>query len=425
MKKHTYASAERFILSREFFGMKLGLENITGFLAEIGTPQTNYPTIHISGTNGKGSTAAMLESMLRVQGYKTGLFTSPHLVSFRERVKVCGRMIPKQSMTAFVDRYRPIITKRKLSFFEVVTALALHHFWKTKVDVAVIETGLGGRLDATNVLSPTLTITTEISRDHVEILGKSLTQIAREKAGIIKRDVPHLIGLLPEPAIEIMKQRCRKIGAPLVRLHKKDFSYEPAKGTLRYSDKMLTLPSIKPALYGNHQAKNGALAVKAVAILREHNLFVSKASVCKGLAETDWRARFEIVKRSGKPTLIFDVGHNVSGVQAFVDAFKSRFPGLRTRIITGFVKRKEHQVMFDHLSQIAADYSLVPLKTKRSSDIRELMTELNWREVTSRRFGSLGTAYRELLKTTDSNDIITVIGSHYLVGEFFTEFNLV
>ena len=164
MRKHTYVSAEKFILSREFFGMKLGLDNITEFLDDIGSPQLQYLTVHIAGTNGKGSTASLLASVLRAAGYKTGLFTSPHLVSLRERIRVNGRMISTRSVAAFIDRHRKELTRRKLSFFELVAAMALDHFQRSGVDIAVIETGLGGRLDATNVLAPILTIITDISR---------------------------------------------------------------------------------------------------------------------------------------------------------------------------------------------------------------------------------------------------------------------
>jgi len=211
MPRHSYASAESFLLSREFFGMKLGLENITAFLKLIDTPQQHYHTVHLAGTNGKGSCAAMLDSILRSHGYKTGLFTSPHLVEFRERIRVNGRMIPRPSLVRFVDQYRSELTRRKLSFFETVAAMALEYFARTSVDVAVIETGLGGRLDATNVLSPLLTMTTDISRDHVEILGSSMAKIAREKAGIIKPGVPHLIAALPKAAENVIARRCHQV----------------------------------------------------------------------------------------------------------------------------------------------------------------------------------------------------------------------
>ncbi|HOZ08795.1 MAG TPA: bifunctional folylpolyglutamate synthase/dihydrofolate synthase, partial [candidate division Zixibacteria bacterium] len=151
MPAGAYRTAERFLLSREFFGMKLGLENITEFLAAIGSPQLSYPTIHVAGTNGKGSTVSMLAAVLRAQGYRTGLYTSPHLVSLRERVRVDGHPIPERSVTAFVARYRRELVRRKLSFFEVLTAMAFEHFARAGVDLAVVETGLGGRLDATNV----------------------------------------------------------------------------------------------------------------------------------------------------------------------------------------------------------------------------------------------------------------------------------
>lgn len=178
--KHNYVSAERFILSREFFGMKLGLENIGQFLRDVGSPQDRFQSIHIGGTNGKGSTATMLASVLQEAGYRTGLFTSPHLVTLRERVRVNGEMIPKRSVTAFIDRHRRELTRRKISYFELVTAMAFDHFARQGVEVAVVEVGLGGRLDATNVLQPLLTVTTDVDFDHVEILGSSLARIDRK-----------------------------------------------------------------------------------------------------------------------------------------------------------------------------------------------------------------------------------------------------
>ena len=203
MRKHSFVSAEKYILSREFFGMKLGLENITEFLSDLDNPQKKYLTIHISGTNGKGSTASILAAIFQENGYKTGLFTSPHLVSLRERIRVNGNLISKNSVTGFINRNRLELSRRKLSFFELISAMAFDYFSRQKVDVAIIETGLGGRLDATNVLHPILTITTGISKDHSEILGNSLPVIAKEKAGIIKPDTPHLVGLIPKNTFKV------------------------------------------------------------------------------------------------------------------------------------------------------------------------------------------------------------------------------
>jgi len=283
MPKHTFEAAEKFILSREFFGMKLGLENITEFLNQLGSPQYNYHTIHISGTNGKGSTAAMLASVLQEHGYKTGLFTSPHLISLRERIQINGRIIPKPSVCSFIDRNRKLLAKKKLSFFELITAMALEYFSKCKVDIAIIETGLGGRLDASNVLNPLLTITTDISYDHVEILGQTLAKIANEKAGIIKPKTPHLIGLLPSQAVKVFENRCDNMNSTLIKLSEKDFKFNLSKMTCDFKSNGLQITNFKPALLGIHQLRNSTLTLKALSVLPHFGYKIKKRAVVKGL----------------------------------------------------------------------------------------------------------------------------------------------
>jgi len=421
MPRHSYDSAEKFLLSREFFGMKLGLENITEFLESIGSPQNNYKTIHIAGTNGKGSTAVMLASILQKQGYKTGLFTSPHLISLRERVSINGRKIPKASVISYVDRYRKILSKRKLSFFEVITAMALYYFDRINVDVAVIETGLGGRLDASNVLQPEITITTDISKDHMEILGSSLSKIAYEKAGIIKPGVPHLIGMLPESARNVMVKRCKTKKAPMHILKKNEFKTYVTENKLDFISNGYSIKNIQPQMYGSHQLRNSALVIKAASILNENGLKITKKAIRDGLAEAVWPGRFQVIERKTKPSLVFDVCHNTGGVTAFVESFKNRFPGKKVHLITGVVKRKEHQKMFDLLGQLTESFYLVPLATHRSSDIDELIGSINWRGNTVIRHKSLHTAYKKVLRLCEKGDIIIVIGSHFLVGEFFNK----
>jgi len=418
MRKHTYVSAEKFILSREFFGMKLGLQNISEFMAVIGSPQLKYKTIHLAGTNGKGSTAAMLASIFQAAGYKTGLFTSPHLVSLRERIRVNGKMISRPSVVSFIDNHREELVRRKLSFFEVVTAMALEYFSKVNVDIAIVETGLGGRLDATNILKPELTITTDISRDHLEILGRTIPKIAREKAGIIKNRVPHLVGLLPEKAEEVIKQTCRDRKAPFYKLAQKNFNIHPSRMQLDFSCNGFNWNGLSLSLPGVHQLKNAALALKAISVLMEENLSVSIKAVIDGLARVYWPGRFQVVSSKKQPTLVLDVAHNTAGMRAFVDTFKIVFPERKAHIITGFVKRKEHQKMIDRLSEIAESYSLVPLKTGRSMELKQLINDINWRGKPYKKYGSLETAYVKLSKMSAPDDIIVVIGSHFLVGEF-------
>lgn len=424
MPELSYEAAERYILSREFFGMKLGLENITEFLDSIGSPQTRYCTVHIAGTNGKGSTAAMLDAILRIEGYKTGLFTSPHLVSLRERIRVNGRMMPKRSVVSFVGRYRAELSRRKLSFFELIAAMALEHFCRTEVDIAVIETGLGGRLDATNVLNPILTITTDVSKDHVEILGSTLAKIAGEKAGIIKESVPHLVGLLPHVAEKVIRERCYQRGAPFHKLRRSSFVAHPKTMTLDFKWNGLAVKNLSPSLVGTCQLRNSALVMRAVSMLNDYGLSVSRKSVVKGITGSRWPGRFQVLDYKRKPTHVLDVSHNAAGIEAFVESFKVLFPARKAHIITGFVKRKEHQAIFNHLSSIAESYVLVPLNTRRSVDLDELIGNINWRGVPRKKFRSLKSAYTKLLRNSSADDIIVIIGSHFLVGEFFETFGL-
>lgn len=420
--KHTYVSAERFILSREFFGMKLGLENITQFLEDIGSPQHAYPTIHLAGTNGKGSTAAMIASILRASGYKTGLFTSPHLVSLRERMRVNGRLIPRRSVTAFVDRHRRELARRKLSFFELITAMALDHFKRAGVDLAVIETGLGGRLDATNVLTPLLTITTDISRDHTEILGTSLKQIAFEKAGIIKPSTPHLVSVLPNIANTVIQRRCRELGAPMHRLTKSDFLVKGDTGRFDFRSNGNRLDKLHTTLSGQHQAKNAALALKALTIIDKLGITIPVTAMRDGLKKVDWPGRFQVIKHRGQPTVILDVCHNPAGVAAFVETFKARYAERKAHIITGFVQRKPHREMFGLLNQIALGFHLVPLKTKRRVDLDDLISQGGFADIPVYRARSLGAAVDRLLKKCHPDDTIIIAGSHYLVGEYLEKF---
>ncbi len=422
MSRLTYHQAEKFILSREFFGIKLGLENIKGFLERLGNPQEKYKTVHIAGTNGKGSTAAMLESIFRAQGYRTGLYTSPHLVDFRERIQINGIKIDKQSVVSFIELHKRVIQKRKLTFFEVTTALALDYFARKKIDVAVIETGLGGRLDATNVLSPSLTMTTDIDFDHTEILGTTLKKISEEKAGIIKPGRPHLVGLLPAQAIAIFARQCQQLKSPLHKLSDAEFRMESGRMMVDFKDQGMELAEVAPALYGPHQLKNTALVLKAASIFRQNGLHVSKKAIADGIKNTNWPGRFQILSRPGYPTVVLDVAHNPGGVRAFVESFKQRFPNKQAGLVTGFVKGKMHQPMFDLLSEISAEYALVPLRSHRSVELRELLKTVELGDVPYKCYGSLSAAFRKLTKKGGSDDIICVVGSHYLVGEYLEKF---
>lgn len=267
-----------------------------------------------------------------------------------------------------------------------------------------------------------MTLTTDISRDHTEILGDTLDKLAYEKGGIIKPNIPHLIARLPREAISVISRITRDRKADLFRLSKSDYQLSPDKTSLEYHDDHLSLKKIYSGMPGEHQLHNAALALKSISLLKsKYRLKSSSRSISAGLKNAAWPGRFQVIKRPDQPTLILDVCHNAGSVAAYVATFKRLFPGQKTHILTGFVKRKEHQLMFDLLSQVASSYALVPLATKRSIDIDDLVKQLDWRSIPLQRFGRLRTAYNKLLKSSGPHDIISVIGSHFLVGEFLEE----
>ncbi len=305
----------------------------------------------------------------------------------------------------------------------MVAALSFDYFARQQVDVAVIETGLGGRLDATNVLQPELTIITDISVDHSEILGETLEEIAGEKAGIIKNGVPNLTGLLPKAAADVMREVCKTREAPLHRLTRKDFRIDRSGLCLDFDVDGLSLKSFAPSLHGTHQLRNCALVLKALTILRESGFMVSKAAITQGLKLTEWPGRFQVLPPNGdRPKVILDVCHNEAGAAAFADTFKRKYPGQKARIMIGLVKRKPHQQIIDVLTPIAHEFHLVPLPTKRTTDTKELEAGLNWNGIPLVRSSRLETGWRKLLKRTTPDDIICILGSHYLVGDYLKKY---
>ncbi|UCC43683.1 MAG: hypothetical protein JSU65_11225 [Candidatus Zixiibacteriota bacterium] len=291
-------------------------------------------------------------------------------------------------------------------------------FSRSEIDVAVVETGLGGRLDATNVLQPCLTVTTSIDYDHTEILGSTIAEIATEKAGIVKESVPHLIGTLPKAAVGVMQRLCKARNSDLVRLRQRDYRLRSSGREIDFSGQKIRLKGVTPGLWGVHQAHNCILALKACDLLSKTGFRFSRARTRQGLSSVEWPGRFQVLSRPGKPTLVLDVCHNASGAEVFASAFESMYPGRKGAIILGLVKGKEHQRIVTALSRIASRFALVPMKTRRSADLAGLIESLNWSGIRVGKYGRLDTAYRRLLKTADADDIIGIVGSHYLVGEF-------
>ena len=413
-----YESALRFILSREMFGMKLGLENISGLLDKMDNPQNKFRSIHIAGTNGKGSTAAYIDSILRQAGYKTALFTSPHLVDFRERIKVNGALINEGYITRFIEENRTLIARKKITFFEVCTALGFSYFADRKVDIAVIETGLGGRLDATNTLRPLLSIITDISYDHTDILGNTLPKIAFEKAGIIKELVPVLIGILPSSARKVIEKTARQRSASLATVSARDFSRSGGNFLFDYHRDGLTLKDLRSSLPGNHQMTNAAVAIQAAVMLGGSGFRVSRVDIRRGLENTYWPGRFQIVRRRGKPVVILDVGHNPAGAGAMAACFREMFPRRKADMVIGLVNTKDLRGTIKPLIPIVRRVAVARLDTPRTASPKEIASLFDRKVSWVRTFASLTTAAKMMINSAAPDDIVIVCGSHYGVGEF-------
>jgi dihydrofolate synthase/folylpolyglutamate synthase len=359
----SYSEAIDYLFGLQKHGIKLGLEKTRKILSLTGDPQTQFKCIHIAGTNGKGSVSAMIASILNNCGYRVGLFTSPHMVSFTERIRIDGADITEDEVAALTDEVRAKIGTREdelsPTFFEVVTAMAFTYFAKQKVEWAVLETGMGGRLDATNVVVPAVSVITRISYDHKDFLGESIRQIAGEKAGIIKDGIPVVsAGQMPE-VLDVIREAARQKNASLF-VCGDDFSVSMNStgigGTsFRYSNGCVEMNKLFTPLAGEHQAVNAALAVKAVSIALKRTAITGDAgaglcagpvrepinmeAIRKGLAATRWRGRLELV--SSDPRIIIDGAHNADAATALAAFITKYLGGHKIILVLGIMADKD------------------------------------------------------------------------------------
>lgn len=305
----TYPSTVQFLYGLQQHGIKLGLDTIRALLGRVGDPHRRYPVVHIGGTNGKGSTAAMAASILQASGHRVGLYTSPHLIDFRERIRVNGEMIPESRVIDGVEILRAAsVPDLSPTFFEFTTALAFHYFAACQVDVVVLEVGLGGRFDATNVVEPLATAITTIGLDHEAYLGSTIEAIAMEKAGIIKPAVPVVLGRIGEPARRVIEARAATVGAPVFRLDR-DFRCEGSSpADCRYTGFALQAEHLSCPLQGQFQLDNLACSLALIELARERGVAVTETAVRAGLQQVAWEGRLEIVGQ--EPTVMVDGAHN-------------------------------------------------------------------------------------------------------------------
>lgn len=419
----SYPDTIRYLFALQRVGIKLGLDNIRTLLEAVGNPHTRWPAIHLAGTNGKGSTAAMLEAMLRQGGYRVGLYTSPHLVDFTERIRVDRRPVPQEVVIEFVDKLRPVIDAIQPSFFEVTTALAFRYFADLQVDVAVIETGMGGRLDSTNVLTPLVTAITPIGMDHQEYLGDTLAAIAAEKAGIIKPGVPCLTNNRDAEVLEVLGNFCRRQGAPFLSLGQTPHPPELLSADLDGSRFNLQLGSERLEglflnLPGAHQLDNALLAVGVIRELRQ-NLPLPEGAIAAGLQDVQWRGRLHRIARD--PDIIIDVSHNPHGVAetlAFLGRFYRRE---QVRAVIFLQADKDFRKIGELISRHAHAAWVVDLPAGKPLPPEKLQQAIEAAGGTAHILPAFSTAWELITHSPEKNVLWLIIGSHYLAGEAYRQ----
>lgn len=348
----TYDEAIEFIHSVGRFKTTTGLSRIQNLLEALGNPQEQIRCIHVAGTNGKGSVCAMLESVLRHAGYRTGLFTSPFIRHFEERIRVNGECIPEEDLAQITAQVRSAAEQMEEMpcEFELITAIGFLYFCRQKVDVVVLEVGLGGRFDATNVIKqPLLSVITGIDFDHTELLGNSIQAIAAEKAGIIKENCPCLYGGSDSSACRTIGTIAKLRNAPFHTVDRTEFriSEQTLDGTIF---DFRTLHDLKIPLLGSFQPHNATIVLTALELIGEQGYSVTESQIRKGLSKVQWQARFELISRD--PVVIFDGGHNPQGVGAAVDGMNLYFPEQKVNLLTGVMSDKGYDEMIEKLKPI-------------------------------------------------------------------------
>ncbi len=378
---------------------KKDLTNIQAFCNKLNNPQERYPCIHVAGTNGKGSTSHMISSILQAAGYKVGLYTSPHLKDFRERIRVNGQEIDKKTVVDFIQEEQHFLEQQKLSFFELTVGLAFNYFALSDVDIAIIEVGLGGRLDSTNIINPLLSVITNIGLDHTQFLGETLKEIAFEKGGIIKRDTPVVVGEYQNEVMSVFKELAAANNAPL-----------------SVADRNVT-ESFETDLLGDYQLKNVKTAVQTINRLQFTDFKVTKEAVVNGLKNvvenTGLKGRWQVLQES--PKVVCDTAHNREGLQIVMKQLKKE-KSLNLHFVLGVVNDKDLPRILSLLPKKAQYYFCKP-DIPRGMNAKALADEAFHQGLKGDFYSSVIDAYNQALKNANFKDLIYIGGSTFVVAE--------
>ncbi|MBS4216991.1 bifunctional folylpolyglutamate synthase/dihydrofolate synthase [Bacillus sp. FJAT-49711] len=420
----SYEEALEWIHSRLRLGIKPGLKRMEWMLERLGNPEKGLKAIHVGGTNGKGSTVAYLRSILNEAGYRVGTFTSPYIEQFNERISVDGQPIQDQEITELTNIIKPLAKELEQTElgspteFEVITAMALYYFSKINpMDITVIEVGLGGRFDSTNVIEPIATIITNVGMDHTQILGDTISKIAFEKAGIIKKNTPIITCVQNEKALSVLKETANEKCAEMIQI-KKDFFVTDHRSLedceqFTYSSTVDEMNELQLSLLGKHQTENAAGAIAAIEFLNNTGaILVDEYNIRTGLKKAYWPGRMEILQEH--PTVLIDGAHNPEGVQAFANAIRQRYQGRKVKIIFSALKDKDLTEMFSIFKQMDVELYLTEFDFPRAASAQELKelcnnplakAESNWQEL-----------MKSLISSLQDDEVLAITGSLYFIS---------
>jgi len=413
-----YSRELDFFYSLQKFGIKFGLSKTSNLLAALGNPHLNLRAVHIAGTNGKGSVAAFLSSIMTRAGLRVGLYTSPHLVRFTERFQINGREIRPERAAELMGRVRGVMSEQEPpTFFEAVTAMALDYFAREEVDLAILETGMGGRLDATNVVAPLLSVITNISMEHREFLGSTLLDMAFEKAGIIKPRTPMLTGATQAKVLKHFQERCRELEAPYFRLGK-DFTYRTSSGGLHFTGRNMRLANLQIGLPGRHQGRNAALALAATEILQPHLPALPDEILRQGLKQAVWPGRMHLI--SENPRIILDGAHNPAAIRALARSLPRDIAYNRLILVLGIMADKDARHILGNILPIADRAIFTRPVYERAMDPQVLCGHASAWDLPKQVEPTLEQALEAARNMARGDDLIVVCGSLFTVGEALT-----
>jgi dihydrofolate synthase/folylpolyglutamate synthase len=420
--RNAYQNCLKTIYGLQRFGIKMGLGVIRRILKELGNPQNSYRTVHVAGTNGKGSVASALATILQQTGLKTGLYTSPHLVRFNERILVNQRPITNRAVVAAYERVKNVHSgRREPTFFEFATAMALDEFGRQRVDWAIVETGMGGRLDATNVLQPDLSIITNISLEHREYLGTTIAQIAGEKAGIIKRRTPVITGVAQPAARAAIEKRAGKLSAPVYR-RGRDFRVRRRPGgRFDYYGMDHRWRNLRTGLAGGFQIDNSALVLAGCEVLIRRGVAVTDRHIKKGLLTNHWPGRIETVTTD--PLIILDGAHNLAAARNLAGYLKENFAGRSITLVIGILDDKPYSRMLKFLLPLSERVIFTEAEIGRALPAARLAEAASGSNAKIEIVGDVPGAIQRALDSLPDQGLICIAGSLYVVGEAKSAFD--